>query len=68
NFVEKEGNVFEEIAANEGEVLVGNERSLLKENDVVVLEDSEKENEIQPVSTANEAFVAHEEIKLWYNR
>ncbi|CAG8519006.1 12961_t:CDS:2, partial [Gigaspora rosea] len=56
NFVEKEGNVFEEIAADEGKVLVGNERSLLKDN--------EKENKIQPVSTANEAFAAHEEIKF----
>ncbi|CAG8774012.1 5352_t:CDS:1, partial [Gigaspora rosea] len=56
-------NVFEEIAPNEGEVLVGNERSLLEENDVVVLEDSKKENEIQPVFTANEAFAAREKIK-----
>ncbi|CAG8723559.1 9639_t:CDS:2, partial [Gigaspora rosea] len=48
---------------DEGKVLVGNERSLLKKNNVVVLEDSEKENELQLVSIANEAFAAHEEIK-----
>ncbi|CAG8777883.1 13980_t:CDS:1, partial [Gigaspora rosea] len=63
NFVEKEVNVFEEIAADNGEVLVENERSLLEENNVVVLEDREKENEIQPVSTANDAFAIHKEIK-----
>ncbi|KAF0542843.1 riboflavin-specific deaminase [Gigaspora margarita] len=68
NFVEKEGNVFEEIAADEGEVLVENERSLLEKNDVVVLEDSEKENEIQPVSAANEAFAAHEEVKVYISQ
>ncbi|CAG8822578.1 16496_t:CDS:1, partial [Gigaspora margarita] len=43
NFVEKEGNMFEEIAADEDEVLVENKRSLLEENDMVVLENSEKE-------------------------
>ncbi|CAG8794246.1 31068_t:CDS:1, partial [Gigaspora margarita] len=58
-----EENVFEEIDANKGEVLVENERSLLEKNDVVVLEDSEKENEIQLISTTDEAPVAHEGVK-----
>ncbi|CAG8847775.1 18190_t:CDS:1, partial [Gigaspora margarita] len=35
------------------------------ENDVIVLEDSEKENEIQPISTADEAPAAHEGIKVY---
>ncbi|CAG8714265.1 14008_t:CDS:2 [Dentiscutata erythropus] len=61
NFVKKEENVFEEIVADEGEVLVENKRSLLEENDIVVLKDNENENEIQPVSTANEAFAVYKE-------
>ncbi|CAG8839277.1 38131_t:CDS:1, partial [Gigaspora margarita] len=60
-----EENVFEEIDANEGEVLVENERSLLEENDVVVLEDSEKENEIQLISTTDEAPVAYKGVKVY---
>ncbi|CAG8733010.1 42484_t:CDS:2 [Gigaspora margarita] len=59
------GNVFEEIDADEGEVLVKNKRSLLEENDVVVLEDSEKENEIQLIFTTDEAPVAHEGVKVY---
>ncbi|CAG8738504.1 13911_t:CDS:2, partial [Gigaspora rosea] len=46
NFVEGEGNVFEEIEVDEGEeILVENEKSIYEENEVVVLEDSEGENE-----------------------
>ncbi|CAG8828107.1 16769_t:CDS:1, partial [Dentiscutata erythropus] len=41
-----EGNVFEEIEIDEGEeILLGNERTVFEENEVVVLEDSEEENE-----------------------
>ncbi|CAG8799585.1 28831_t:CDS:2, partial [Gigaspora margarita] len=60
-------NVFEEIDADEGKVLVENERSLLEKNDVVVLEDSKKENEIQLISMTDEAPVAHEGVKQFQN-
>ncbi|CAG8842428.1 36415_t:CDS:1, partial [Gigaspora margarita] len=44
----REGIVFEEIEVDEGEgALEGNEneRTVLEENEVIVLEDSEEENE-----------------------
>ncbi|CAG8792368.1 16272_t:CDS:1, partial [Gigaspora rosea] len=44
----REGIVFEEIKVDEGEgVLEGNdnERTVTEENEVIVLEDSEEENE-----------------------
>ncbi|CAG8762254.1 37096_t:CDS:1, partial [Gigaspora margarita] len=63
-----EGNVFEEIDADEGEVLVENERSLLEENNMVVLEDSEKENEIQLISMTDEVPVAHEGVKVYISQ
>ncbi|CAG8606883.1 5153_t:CDS:2 [Dentiscutata erythropus] len=45
NFAEREENVFKEIEIDEGEeILVGNERTVFEENEVVVLEDSEEEN------------------------
>ncbi|CAG8517036.1 16448_t:CDS:2 [Dentiscutata erythropus] len=51
NFAKREGNVFEEIEIDEGkEILVGNERTVFEENEVVVLENSEEENEIQVIS------------------
>ncbi|CAG8849651.1 22714_t:CDS:2, partial [Racocetra persica] len=66
NFVEREDNVFEEIEVDEGEVLVGNKNTVLKENDVIVLDDSEKENEkVQALSVADEAHTAHKGIKVY---
>ncbi|CAG8562464.1 1201_t:CDS:2, partial [Cetraspora pellucida] len=53
NFAERKGIVFEEIEIDEGkEVLVINERTVFEENKVVVLEDSEEDNEVQVISTA----------------
>ncbi|CAG8563902.1 2698_t:CDS:2, partial [Scutellospora calospora] len=66
NFVEREDNVFEEIEVDEGKVLVGNEKTVLEENDVIVLDDSEEENkEVQVISVADEAPIAHKEIKVY---
>ncbi|CAG8762250.1 37095_t:CDS:2 [Gigaspora margarita] len=62
-----EENIFEEIDANEGEVLVENERSLLEKNYVVVLEDSKKENEIQLIFMTDKAPIAHEGVKQFQN-
>ncbi|CAG8821238.1 13959_t:CDS:1, partial [Dentiscutata erythropus] len=51
NLAKKEGNIFEEIEIDKGEkILVGNERTVFEENKVVVLEDSEEENEVQVIS------------------
>ncbi|CAG8506302.1 18907_t:CDS:1, partial [Racocetra fulgida] len=66
NFVEREGNVFEEIEVDEDEVLVGNEKTVLEENDVIVLDDSEEENkEVQAISVADEAPTAYKGIKVY---
>ncbi|CAG8810359.1 17299_t:CDS:1, partial [Gigaspora margarita] len=48
NFIVREGIVFEEIEVDEGEGALEenkNERTVLEENEVIVLEDSEEENE-----------------------
>ncbi|CAG8842173.1 24732_t:CDS:2, partial [Racocetra persica] len=47
-----EDNVFEEIEVDEGEVLVENKKTVLEENDVIVLDDSEEENEEIKVYTS----------------
>ncbi|CAG8698226.1 23915_t:CDS:2 [Gigaspora margarita] len=65
NFVKREGNVFEEIEVDKDEVFVRNKRSLLEKNDFVVLENSDKENEIQPISTADKASTALEGVKVY---
>ncbi|CAG8609396.1 7181_t:CDS:2 [Gigaspora margarita] len=67
-FVKREGNVFEEIETNKGEILVRNKRSMLKKNDVVVLEDNEEENKIQLISTAEEAPVAQKGVKVYISQ
>ncbi|CAG8723168.1 25700_t:CDS:2, partial [Gigaspora rosea] len=64
----KEGIVFEEIEVDEDEcVLEGNEneRTVLEENEVIVLEDSEEENEEISEVPANEAPAAYEGIKVY---
>ncbi|CAG8686296.1 2738_t:CDS:2, partial [Ambispora leptoticha] len=60
-----EDNVFEEIEVDKGEVLVGNEKTVLEENDVIVLDDSEEENEeVQAISVADEVPTEHKGIKF----
>ncbi|CAG8775807.1 36794_t:CDS:1, partial [Racocetra persica] len=59
-------NVFEEIEVDEGEVLVGNKKTVLEENDVIVLDDSEEENkEVQAISVADETSTVHKGIKVY---
>ncbi|CAG8776630.1 9206_t:CDS:2, partial [Dentiscutata erythropus] len=61
NFVVREGNVFEEIGVDESVgVLEGNERNVLEKNEVIVLEDSEEENEETLISAADEVPTAYE--------
>ncbi|KAF0399030.1 hypothetical protein F8M41_009781 [Gigaspora margarita] len=68
NFIVREGIVFEEIEVDEGEgALEGNEneRTVLEKNEVIVLEDSEEENEEISKVLANGAPAAYEEIKIY---
>ncbi|CAG8830658.1 29373_t:CDS:2, partial [Gigaspora margarita] len=64
----REGIVFEEIEVDESEdALKGNEneRTVLEENEVIVLEDSEKENEKISEVPANRAPAAYKGIKIY---
>ncbi|CAG8777320.1 2862_t:CDS:2, partial [Dentiscutata erythropus] len=61
NFVVREENVFEEIGVDKSVgVLEGNERNVLEKNEVIVLKNSEEENEKILISAADEASAAHE--------
>ncbi|CAG8713982.1 16040_t:CDS:1, partial [Cetraspora pellucida] len=63
NFAKREENVFEEIKIDEGEeVLMINERTVFEENEVVVLENSEEDNEVQVISIAAEASIAYKKL------
>ncbi|KAF0342985.1 riboflavin-specific deaminase [Gigaspora margarita] len=71
NFIVREGIVLEEIKVDEGEgALEGNEneRTVLEENEVIVLEDSEEENEEISEVPANRAPVAYEGIKIYISQ
>ncbi|CAG8662512.1 15260_t:CDS:1, partial [Cetraspora pellucida] len=61
NFIEREGNVFEEV--NEGEVLVENKKTVLEKNDIILLDNSEEDEEIQAISLVDEASKKYKEIK-----
>ncbi|CAG8814301.1 12565_t:CDS:1, partial [Gigaspora margarita] len=68
NFIVREGIVFEEIEVDEDEgALEGNknERTVLEENEIIVLEDSEEENKEISEVPANGALIAYEEIKIY---
>ncbi|CAG8669948.1 12529_t:CDS:1, partial [Gigaspora margarita] len=64
----REGIVFKEIEVDKGEgALEGieNERTVLEENKVIVLEDSKKENEEISEVPANRAPAVYKGIKIY---
>ncbi|CAG8849165.1 1167_t:CDS:1, partial [Gigaspora margarita] len=68
NFIVRKGIVFEKIEVDEDEgALEGNEneRTVLEENEVIVLEDSKEENKKISEVPANGAPTAYEEIKIY---
>ncbi|CAG8669934.1 12528_t:CDS:2 [Gigaspora margarita] len=68
NFIVRKGIVFEEIEVDEGKgALEGNEneRTVLEENEVIVLEDSEEKNEEISEIPANGAPTVYEGIKIY---
>ncbi|KAF0399029.1 hypothetical protein F8M41_009780 [Gigaspora margarita] len=71
NFIVKEGIVFKEIEVDEGEGALErneNERTVLEENEVIVLENSEEENEEISEVLANGAPAAYEGIKIYISQ
>ncbi|KAF0373949.1 hypothetical protein F8M41_012934 [Gigaspora margarita] len=75
NFVVRENIMFEEIEVDKGEGVLKrnkNERTILEENEVIVLEDSKKENEkileILTISAPNEAHIVYERAKVYISQ